>query len=104
MHGFCENLLNAAQQDEDIGAQAILEQYAEQRQKDHDMVINFTDSLVKLFSNQHLSLLKPCPATGCNWCTALPIITTRPECMDFARTRLSGKERLGAVKLKRPNL
>lgn len=53
---LAENLLNAAQQDEDIGAQEILEQYAEQRQKDHDTVINFTDSLVKLFSNQHLSL------------------------------------------------
>jgi 2-octaprenyl-6-methoxyphenol hydroxylase len=53
---LAENLLNAAQQDEDIGAQEILEQYTEQRQKDHDTVINFTDSLVKLFSNQHLSL------------------------------------------------
>ena len=53
---LAEMLLNAAQQDGDIGAQALLEQYAAQRQKDHDTVINFTDSVVKLFSNQWLSL------------------------------------------------
>ena len=53
---LAENLLNAAQQGGDIGEQALLEQYATQRQKDHDTVINFTDSLVKLFSSQWLSL------------------------------------------------
>ncbi len=53
---LAEMLLNEAQKGGDIGAQALLEQYAQQRQKDHDTVVNFTDSVVKLFSNQWLSL------------------------------------------------
>ncbi len=53
---LAEMLLKAAEQGTDIGAQPLLEQYAQQRQKDHDTVINFTDSVVKLFSNQWLSL------------------------------------------------
>lgn len=53
---LAEMLLNAAQQGNDIGTQALLEDYAKQRQKDHNTVINFTHSLVKLFSNQRLSL------------------------------------------------
>ena len=52
---LAEMLLNEAQQGGDIGAQALLEQYAKQRQKDHDTVINFTDTVVKLFSNEWLS-------------------------------------------------
>jgi len=53
---LAEIVLNATQQGGDIGAPALLEQYAQQRQKDHDTVINFTDSVVKLFSNEWLSL------------------------------------------------
>lgn len=53
---LAEMILNEAQQGGDIGAPALLEQYASQRQKDHDTVINFTDSVVKLFSNEWLSL------------------------------------------------
>jgi len=53
---LAEMLLNEAQKGGDIGAQALLEQYALQRQKDHDTVVKFTDSVVKLFSNQWLSL------------------------------------------------
>ncbi|WP_428353284.1 2-octaprenyl-6-methoxyphenyl hydroxylase [Methyloprofundus sp.] len=53
---LAEILLNAQQQGEDIGAEGLLQDYAVQRQKDHNTVVNFTDSLVKLFSNQSLSL------------------------------------------------
>ncbi|OQK16635.1 2-octaprenyl-6-methoxyphenyl hydroxylase [Methyloprofundus sedimenti] len=53
---LAEMLLNEAQKGGDIGAPSLLEQYAQQRQKDHDTVANFTDSVVKLFSNQWLSL------------------------------------------------
>ena len=53
---LAEMLLNAAQQSDDIGAEELLADYAQQRQKDHDTVVNFTDSIVKLFSNQWLSL------------------------------------------------
>ena len=35
----------------DIGSLRLLNQYAEQRQKDHKQVINLTDSLVTIFSN-----------------------------------------------------
>jgi len=53
---LAEMILNAAQQGDDIGSQELLEQYAQQREKDHNTVINFTDTMVKLFSNQWLSL------------------------------------------------
>ena len=53
---LAEMILKAAEQGTDIGAQQLLKQYAQQRQKDHDTVINFTDSVVKLFSNEWLSL------------------------------------------------
>ena len=53
---LAEILLNAAQQGKDIGAQELLEDYSQQRLKDHDTVVNFTDSVVKLFSNQWISL------------------------------------------------
>lgn len=53
---LAEMLLKAAQSGSDIGAQPILEAYAQQRQKDHDTVINFTDTVVKLFSNEWLTL------------------------------------------------
>ncbi len=35
----------------DIGAQTCLEQYTKMRQQDHTKIINFTDNLIKLFSN-----------------------------------------------------
>lgn len=52
---LAEMILNAAQQGADIGAPALLAEYAQQRQKDHNTVINFTDTVVKLFSNEWLS-------------------------------------------------
>lgn len=53
---LAEMILNAAQHKLDIGAPDLLTEYAEQRQKDHNTVINFTDTVVKLFSNEWLSL------------------------------------------------
>ena len=53
---LAEVLLEQAEQGADIGAQQVLEEYAQQRQKDHDTVINFTNSVVKLFSNEWLAL------------------------------------------------
>jgi 2-octaprenyl-6-methoxyphenol hydroxylase len=49
-------ILQEAQSDRDIGAPQVLAEYAQLRQKDHDTVINFTNSVVKLFSNEWLSL------------------------------------------------
>lgn len=53
---LAEIILETAANGADIGAHSVLERYAEQRKKDHDTVINFTDSVVKLFSNEWLSL------------------------------------------------
>lgn len=53
---LAEVIMQQAEQGTDIGAQQILENYAQQRQKDHDTVINFTNGVVKLFSNEWLSL------------------------------------------------
>lgn len=53
---LAEIILETAQIGADIGAHSVLERYADQRKKDHDTVINFTDSVVKLFSNEWLSL------------------------------------------------
>jgi 2-octaprenyl-6-methoxyphenol hydroxylase len=49
---LAECILNQAEKFADIGAAELLADYAEQRQKDHDTVINFTDGVVKLFSNE----------------------------------------------------
>ena len=53
---LAETILTTAQAGGDIGAQPLLESYAQQRQKDHDTVIHFTDGVVKLFSNEWLTL------------------------------------------------
>jgi len=53
---LAEIILETAQSGADIGAHLVLERYADQRKKDHDTVINFTDNVVKLFSNEWLSL------------------------------------------------
>ena len=52
---LAEVVLKATEQNQDIGAYPLLNQYAEQRQKDHDTVIHFTNGVVKLFSNEWLS-------------------------------------------------
>jgi len=53
---LAECILNQEAKGADIGASELLADYAEQRQKDHDTVINFTDGVVKLFSNEWLSV------------------------------------------------
>jgi len=53
---LADDILQATQRGEDIGTQQMLERYAIQRKKDHDTVINFTNSVVKLFSNEWLAL------------------------------------------------
>jgi len=45
------HLRNAAAQGSDPGAPVLLQSYARQRQRDHARVIQFTDGLVKIFSN-----------------------------------------------------
>lgn len=47
-----KKIAQAWQLNQDIGAFAMLTEYARQRKKDHAEVINLTDSLVTLFSNQ----------------------------------------------------
>ncbi|NMP15009.1 2-octaprenyl-6-methoxyphenyl hydroxylase [Thalassotalea sp. Y01] len=41
---------------QDIGNFALLQEYSQHRQKDHDQVISLTDSMVHLFSNDYLPL------------------------------------------------
>ncbi len=53
---LAEMILQAVEQGADIGARPLLERYALQRQKDQNTVIHFTDSVVKLFSNEWLAL------------------------------------------------
>lgn len=47
-----QKIAQAWQSNQDIGAFAMLTEYAQQRKKDHTEVISLTDSLVTLFSNQ----------------------------------------------------
>lgn len=42
------------QQDKDIGSEDLLSAFAKQRQNDHDKLINFTDGVVRIFSNDWL--------------------------------------------------
>ncbi len=53
---LAELLLVQQQQGKDIGDAAFLKAYEKSRQQDHNRVVFATDSLVKLFSNQSLTL------------------------------------------------
>jgi 2-octaprenyl-6-methoxyphenol hydroxylase len=53
---LADTLRTAAQQQLDIGASTLLNAYATTRAKDHARTIGFTDSLVKLFSNDWLAV------------------------------------------------
>lgn len=53
---LAEMLIEQQQADKDIGDSAFLEAYALSRQKDHDRVINFTNSVVHIFSNEWLAV------------------------------------------------
>jgi 2-octaprenyl-6-methoxyphenol hydroxylase len=44
-------LVDAQRNGEDIGSLAVLQRYADWRKRDHRRVIGFTDSLVRVFSN-----------------------------------------------------
>jgi len=49
-------LADAVREQQDIGTAAVLDSYVAARRKDHDRVIGFTDSVVKIFSNEWLPL------------------------------------------------
>lgn len=49
---LAELILKQVAKETDIGAYQVLETYAQQREKDHDTVIHFTNGVVKLFSNE----------------------------------------------------
>lgn len=53
---LADGLSQAVHGGNDIGAPEFLQAYAESRQQDHDRVIGFTDSVVKIFSNDGLAL------------------------------------------------
>lgn len=53
---LAEMLINQHQKSADIGDIEFLKHYATTRQQDHNKVIKFTDSTVKIFSNQWLAL------------------------------------------------
>jgi len=51
---LAEMLIEQVENEGDIGEPAFLDSYAKARQIDHDKVINFTDGLVRVFSNDWL--------------------------------------------------
>jgi 2-octaprenyl-6-methoxyphenol hydroxylase len=53
---LAEMLQTQQQKQADIGDKAMLKQYAESRQKDHDHTIGFTDNVVKIFSSDWLPM------------------------------------------------
>lgn len=60
---LAEQLMQRQQTGLDIGDSQFLDAYSQKRQQDHNRVIGFTDSLVKLFSN-HSRLLAAARSTG----------------------------------------
>ncbi len=54
---LAELLWQAKSQQADIGSEHLLEQYQNMRKKDHEQVVQGSDRLVKLFSNDHLPLV-----------------------------------------------
>lgn len=53
---LAEMIITRQEAGQDIGAADFLSSYAESRQKDHDRTINFTDTVVRIFSNDWLAL------------------------------------------------
>ncbi len=53
---LAEMLINQHEAGKDIGAAEFLNRYAQARQKDHNQVIGFTDTIVRIFSNDWLAL------------------------------------------------
>lgn len=53
---LAEMIIKRHQENQDIGAADFLTAYAESRQKDHDRTIGFTNSVVRIFSNDWLAL------------------------------------------------
>lgn len=53
---LAEMLIIQHQDDQDIGDPYMLDRYAKSRQNDHDRVAGFTDNLVRIFSNDWLTL------------------------------------------------
>lgn len=53
---LAEMIITRHEAGQDIGAADFLTAYAESRQKDHDRTINFTDTVVRIFSNDWLAL------------------------------------------------
>jgi 2-octaprenyl-6-methoxyphenol hydroxylase len=53
---LAEMLIKQHEQNKDIGAADFLKNYAASRKKDHDRTIGFTDTVIKIFSNEWLAL------------------------------------------------
>ena len=53
---LADMILNQHAQGQDIGSQQFLERYVAAREQDHRQTIGFTDTLVRLFSNDNLAL------------------------------------------------
>lgn len=53
---LAEMLIKQHEAHQDIGCADFLTAYANDRQKDHDRTIGFTDNLVKIFSNEYLAM------------------------------------------------
>ncbi|MFA5921590.1 MAG: 2-octaprenyl-6-methoxyphenyl hydroxylase [Methylococcaceae bacterium] len=53
---LAEMLIKQHEQKKDIGAADFLKDYAVSRKKDHDRTIDFTDAVVKIFSNEWVAL------------------------------------------------
>jgi 2-octaprenyl-6-methoxyphenol hydroxylase len=53
---LAEMLIRQHEQNQDIGDAGFLDAYAASRRKDHDLTIGFTDTVVKIFSNEWLAL------------------------------------------------
>ena len=53
---LADRLISQHQSAKDIGADDFLTEYSAARQKDHDLVINFTNNVIRIFSNDWLPL------------------------------------------------
>ena len=69
---LAEQIAQALNNDQDIGSMSVLHEYAEQRQSDTHTTVRYTDSLVKLFSNDNF-LLGHARAVGLMAVDRLPI-------------------------------
>ncbi|PWQ94566.1 2-octaprenyl-6-methoxyphenyl hydroxylase [Leucothrix arctica] len=98
---LAEQVAQALDNDQDIGSMSVLHEYAEQRQSDTQATVRYTDSLVKLFSNDNF-LLGHARAVGLMAVDRLPLFRQLLAKQSMGLTHRKSRLSRGLPLLKEP--